>query len=126
MQSASRAKRGWSVAWNRLLAFNCIEYGAMRTLDRLTARTGSGPTMLDQHGIPELMRTVVTAGEFDAGTGQDRVGGERAKQFVVARARLVDAGQDRVDDPERGRRADSQRRHAVTRPHPTVVRRRTL
>jgi hypothetical protein len=57
---------------------------------------------------------------------QKRRGCERVQQVVVARTRLVRAGQDRIDDAQRRVRADALVRDAVAREHRTEARCRML
>jgi len=60
------------------------------------------------------------------GLAQRVVARKRAQQLIMARRRLVHAGDDRIDDPQSGRRCDMAGRHAVARSHVSAALRRVL
>ena len=72
------------------------------------------------------MRAVVERVQFVVSETQRRVVRECPQQLVVARAGLVYAGEDRVDDAQTRRRADALRRQSLAAPHAAVSRRRML
>src|SRR5688572_6267995 len=54
----------------------------------------------NQHGIAELVRAIASAVERVVRAAKDGFVGERLQQLVMARARLMGAGEDRVHDPQ--------------------------
>src|SRR5262249_53769386 len=73
---------------------------------------------LDQDRIAELVRAIVARAQLVVGAAQRRVVCERSQQLGVAGARLVRAGEDRLDDAQAGRRAAPPPRPPPPRPHP--------
>ena len=62
---------------------------------------------LDEDGVAELVVAVAVLGELRANPVEQRVVGERAKQFEVAFARPVHTSDDRVHDAKPGAGADA-------------------
>jgi hypothetical protein len=56
------------------------------------------PGFLHEHEVPELVRAVPERLEAAVRAAQHEVVGEGAQQLVVRRARLVRAGDERIDD----------------------------
>src|SRR5690242_12363051 len=76
--------------------------------------------MLDQHGITKLVSAVVVLHKCRIGLIQHSIAREGSQKLEVAFAGLVHAGEDRVDDPERGFTNDASSRNAVSGAHGAV------
>src|SRR5262245_10387888 len=72
---------------------------------------------LDEDGIAELVRAIVLLVEFLVYPAQGCLICEGAQQIVMARAWLVNARQNCIDDTQPRLSADAQRRQALACPH---------
>ena len=72
-----------------------------------------GAIAFNQNGIAEFVGAEAAGVERAIRAAQDALVGKRVQQLVVARARLVRAGQNRVDDAQPRVRADALVRDAV-------------
>src|SRR5260370_1291590 len=75
----------------------------------------------DQNGIPELVRAKVAGIQFFGHLAERGVAGEGAEQFVMAGARLVRPGEDRIHDAQAARRSNALSRQSLTGPHAPVA-----
>src|SRR5215831_7544642 len=71
----------------------------------------------DEHRIAELVRLIFIRVEFIYHLSQGGIFSKGAEQLVVAAARLVGSGKNRVNNPQLGSRSDSLYSQIFTRPN---------
>ena len=94
---------------------------AAAPLLRSAFRTLHSATCLDEHRVAEFVRPISVRAHLLLRTTERGVVREGAQQLIVARRRLVDAGEYRIDDAQTGRRTDALSRHARARTDAAVA-----
>src|SRR4051812_22540860 len=102
--------------------------GAQKARSIRTARAPTSPCIRrkNQNGIAELVRSKTAVAQRAIRAAERGLLGECTQQLVVARAGLMSAGQNRIDDAQTRIRADALVRNTVAGENNTKARRRML